>query len=67
MNVAMLDTFTDIPFSKKSKKIRIPQNMLSRGFVEFEVSLQISIDITSNVRFTYSDFGVSIAVYAENC
>ena len=45
---------------------RIPPNFLSKGYVEFEVSLQVSTNITSNVRFTDSDFAVSIVVYEED-
>jgi hypothetical protein len=61
-----VDTFTDFPFLKPSKKFRIPPNFLSKGYVEFEVSLQVSTNITSNVRFTDSDFAVSIVVYEED-
>ena len=60
------DTFTDLPFLKHSKAFRIPTNFLSKGYVEFEVSLQVSSAITSNVRFFYSDFAASIVVYEED-
>ena len=59
------DTYTDIPFLKHSKTFRIPPNFLSKGYIEFEVSLQVSSIITTNVRFVDSDFAVSIAVYEE--
>jgi hypothetical protein len=61
-----VDNFTDIPFLKSSKKFRIPPNFLSKGYIEFEVSLQVSTNITANVRFTDSDFAVSIVVYEED-
>ena len=61
-----VDTFVDTPFLKNSKTFRIPPNFLSKGYVEFEVSLQVSSNITSNVRFTDSDFVVSILVYEED-
>jgi hypothetical protein len=61
-----VDTMTDIPVLKNSKKFRIPQNFLSKGYVEFEVSLQVSTNITSNVRFTDSDFACSILIYEED-
>ena len=61
-----VNTFTDLPFLKNSKKFRIPPNFLSKGYVEFEVSLQVSSIITSNVRFIDSDFVVSIAIYEED-
>jgi hypothetical protein len=61
-----VDNFTDIPFLKPSKKFRIPPNFLSKGYIEFEVSLQVSTNITANVRFTDSDFAVSIIVYEED-
>jgi hypothetical protein len=61
-----VDTFTDYPFLKHSKAFRIPQNFLSKGYVEFEVTLAVSSIITSNVRFTDSDFAVSIVVYEED-
>ena len=60
------DTFTDIPFLKHSKAFRIPPNFLAKGYVEFEVSLQISSVITANVRFFDSDFAASIVVYEED-
>ena len=60
-----VDTFVDIPFLKNSKKFRIPQNFLSKGYVEFEISLQVSTNITANVRFTDSDFACSIIIYEE--
>ncbi len=40
--------------------------LLERVDVEFEVSLQVSTNITSNVRFNDSDFAVSIVVYEED-
>ena len=61
-----VNTFTDFPFLKNSKKFRIPPNFLSKGYVEFEVSLQVSSIITANVRFVDSDFVVSIAIYEED-
>ena len=61
-----VNTFTDFPFLKSSKKFRIPPNFLSKGYVEFEVSLQVSSIITANVRFVDSDFVVSIAIYEED-
>ena len=61
-----VNTFTDFPFLKSSKKFRIPPNFLSKGYVEFEVSLQVSSIITSKVRFVDSDFVVSIVVYEED-
>jgi len=60
------DTFTDIPFLKHSKAFRIPPNFLAKGYVEFEVSLQISSVIAANVRFFDSDFAASIVVYEED-
>ena len=60
-----VDTFVDTPFLKNSKTFRIPPNFLSKGYVEFEVSLQVSSNITSNVRFTDADFVVSILVYKD--
>ncbi len=45
---------------------RIPPIFFSKGYVEFEVSLQVSTNITTNVRFTDSDFAVSIVVYEED-
>jgi hypothetical protein len=61
-----VDTFVDTPFLKNSKKFRIPPNFLSKGYVEFEVTLAVSSIITSNVRFTDSDFAVSIVIYEED-
>ena len=61
-----VDTFVDTPFLKNSKTFRIPPNFLSKGYVEFEVSLQVSANITSNVRFTDGDFAVSIVVYEDD-
>ena len=60
------DTFVDTPFLKNSKTFRIPPNFLSKGYVEFEVTLQVSANITSNIRFTDADFAVSILVYEED-
>ena len=61
-----VNTFTDFPFLKNSKKFRIPPNFLSKGYVEFEVCLQVSSIITANVRFVDSDFVVSIAIYEKD-
>jgi hypothetical protein len=61
-----VDTFVDTPFLKNSKKFRIPSNFLSKGYVEFEVSLLVSTNITSNIRFTDSDFACSILIYEED-
>jgi hypothetical protein len=61
-----VDNFTDIPFLKLSKKFRIPPNFLSKGYIEFEVSVQVSTNIAAHVRFTDSDFVVSIVVYEED-
>ena len=58
--------YTDFTFLKDSKKFRIPPNFLSKGYVEFEVALQVSSIITANVRFIDSDFAVSIVVYEED-
>ena len=60
------DTFVDTPFLKNSKTFRIPPNFLSKGYVEFEVTLQVSATISSNIRFTDADFAVSILVYEED-
>ncbi len=62
----IVNTYTHYPFSKNSKKFRIPPNILSKGYLEFEVSLQVSSIITSHVRFVDSDFAVSIVVYEED-
>ena len=61
-----VNTYTDFTFLKNSKKFRIPPNFLSKGYVEFEVALQVSSIITANVRFIDSDFVVSIVVYEED-
>ena len=61
-----VNSYTDFSFLKNSKKFRIPPNFLSKGYVEFEVSLQVSSIITANVRFIDSDFVVSIVVYEED-
>ena len=61
-----VNSYTDFSFLKNSKKFRIPPNFLSKGYVEFEVSLQVSSLITANVRFIDSDFVVSIVVYEED-
>ena len=61
-----VNTYTDYPFLKNSKKFRIPPNFLSEGYVEFEVALQVSSVISANVRFIDSDFVVSIVVYEED-
>ena len=61
-----VNTYTDYPFLKKSKKFRIPPNFLSKGYIEFEVTLQVSSIIAANVRFVDSDFAVSIVVYEED-
>jgi hypothetical protein len=58
-----VNTYTDYPFFKNSKKFRIPPNFLSKGYIEFEVALQI---IAANVRFVDFDFAVSIVVYEED-
>jgi hypothetical protein len=60
------DTFVDTPFLKNSKTFRIPPNFLSKGYVEFEVTLQVSATISSNIRFTDADFVVSILVYEQD-
>ena len=61
-----VNSYTDFTFLKNSKKFRIPPNFLSKGYVEFEVALQVSSIITANVRFIDSDFVVSIVVYEED-
>ena len=61
-----VNSYTDFSFLKNSKKFRIPPNFLSKGYVEFEVALQVSSIITANVRFIDSDFVVSIVVYEED-
>ena len=61
-----VNTFTDFTFLKNSKKFRIPPNYLSKGYVEFEVALQVSSTIAANVRFIDSDFVISIVVYEED-
>ena len=61
-----VNSYTDFSFLKNSKKFRIPPNFLSKGYVEFEVALQVSSIITANVRFVDSDFVVSIVVYEED-
>jgi hypothetical protein len=61
-----VDTFVDTPFLKKSKTFRIPPNFLSKGYVEFEVTVQPSATLSSNIRFTDADFVVSILVYEED-
>ena len=61
-----VNTYTDYPFLKNSKKFRIPPNFLSKGYIEFEVTLQVSSNISANVRFVDSDFAVSIVVYEED-
>ena len=62
----LADTFVDTPFLKNSKTFRIPPNFLSKGYVEFEVTFQASLNITSNIRFTDADFVVSMVVYEED-
>ena len=61
-----VNSYTDFSFLKNSKKFRIPPNFLSKGYVEFEVSLLVSTNITSNIRFTDSDFACSILIYEED-
>jgi hypothetical protein len=60
------NSYTDFSFLKNSKKFRIPPNFLSKGYIEFEVALQVSTTITAHVRFIDSDFAVSIVVYEED-
>ena len=60
------NSYTDFSFLKNSKKFRIPPNFLSKGYIEFEVALQVSSTITAHVRFIDSDFAVSIVVYEED-
>jgi hypothetical protein len=60
------NSYTDFSFLKNSKKFRIPPNFLSKGYIEFEVALQVSSAITAHVRFIDSDFAVSIVVYEED-
>ncbi len=60
LKVSILSLISKI---KNSKNFRIPPNFLSKGYIEFEVALQISSIITANVRFVDSDFAVSIVVY----
>jgi hypothetical protein len=61
-----VNTYTDYPFLKNSKKFRIPPNFFSKGYIEFEVALQVSSVITAHVRFVDSDFAVSLVVYEED-
>jgi hypothetical protein len=61
-----VNAFTDFSFLKNSKKFRIPPNFLSKGYIEFEVALQVSSIIAAHVRFVDSDFAVSIVVYEED-
>ena len=61
-----VNSYTDYPFLKNSKKFRIPPNFLSKGYIEFEVILQVSSNISANVRFVDSDFAVSIVIYEED-
>jgi hypothetical protein len=60
------NSYTDFSFLKNSKKFRIPPNFLSKGYIEFEVALQVSSTISAHVRFIDSDFAVSIVVYEED-
>ncbi len=34
-----VNTYTDYPFLKNSKKFRTPPNFLSKGYIEFEIAL----------------------------
>jgi hypothetical protein len=61
-----VNAFTDFSFLKNSKKFRIPPNFLSKGYIEFEVVLQVSSIIAAHVRFVDSDFAVSLVVYEED-
>ena len=58
-----VNSYTDFSFLKNSKKFRIPPNFLSKGYIEFEVALQVSSIIAAHVRFVDSDFAVSLVVY----
>ncbi len=54
------------PILKTIKKFRIPPNFLSKGYIEREVTIPISSNITTNLGFTDSDFAVSIVVHEED-
>ncbi len=54
------------PNLKSSKKSRITPIFLSKGYAEFEDTLAVFSNTTSNARFTDSDFAVSIVVYEED-
>ncbi len=55
-----------IPIFKSSKKSKNPPIFLSKGYAEFEDTLAVFSNTTSNARFTDSDFAVSIVVYGED-
>jgi len=51
---------------KESKKFRVPQNFLSKGYIEFDLYIEVLKVLAANVMFEENNFLVSLVVYEDD-